>query len=181
MLDIHHSILVVVDIQGNLAQLMHQKDHFFRQAEIMVKGAELFDLPTLWLEQLPDKLGATIPQIAQPLTQQGLTPISKESFSAVQNISFVEQLQLKQRKSIIIIGIEAHICVYQTVIDLISEGYQVTVVSDAISSRTEENKQIAMNKMQRAGAQISTTEMVLFELQRVANGGRFKALLNLIK
>ncbi|KJG02961.1 isochorismatase family protein [Photobacterium angustum] len=181
MLDIHHSILVVIDIQGNLAQLMNKKDHFFRQAEIMVKGAELFDLPTLWLEQLPDKLGATIPQIAYPLTQQGLTPIAKESFSAVQNISFLEQLQLKQRKSIIIIGIEAHICVYQTVIDLIAEGYQVTVISDAISSRTEENKQIAINKMQRAGAQISTTEMVLFELQRVANGDRFKALLNLIK
>lgn len=181
MLDIHHSILVAIDIQGNLAQLMHKKEHFFRHAEIMIKGAELFDLPTLWLEQLPDKLGATIPQIAQPLAHQGLYPIPKETFSAVQNIGFMEQLQLKQRKSIIIIGIEAHICVYQTVIDLIAEGYQVTVVSDAISSRTEENKQIAVNKMQRAGAQISSTEMVLFELQRVANGDRFKALLNLIK
>ncbi|WP_305842924.1 isochorismatase family protein [Photobacterium leiognathi] len=81
----------------------------------------------------------------------------------------------------IIIGIEAHICVYQTVIDLISEGYQVTVVSDAVSSRTEENKIVAINKMQRAGAQISSTEMLLFELQRVASGDRFKALLNLIK
>lgn len=181
MLDIHHSILVAIDIQGNLAQLMHKKEHFFRHAEIMIKGAELFDLPTLWLEQLPDKLGTTIPQIAQPLAHQGLYPIPKETFSAVQNIGFMEQLQLKQRKSIIIIGIEAHICVYQTVIDLIAEGYQVTVVSDAISSRTEENKQIAVNKMQRAGAQISSTEMVLFELQRVANGDRFKALLNLIK
>ncbi|KJF85354.1 isochorismatase family protein [Photobacterium leiognathi] len=181
MLDIHNSVLVVIDVQGNLAHLMHKKDDFFHHAEIMVKGAELFDIPTLWLEQLPDKLGATIPQIATPLQQQGYSPIAKDTFSAFQNISFLEQLQLKQRKSIIIIGIEAHICVYQTVIDLIAEGYQVTVISDAVSSRTEENKIVAINKMQRAGAQISSTEMLLFELQRVASGARFKALLNLIK
>lgn len=181
MLDIHNSLLIVIDIQGNLAHLMHKKNDLFRNAEIMVKGAALYDMPTLWLEQLPDKLGTTIPEIAVLLTEQGFTPIAKETFSACQSPQVMEQLQLKQRKSAIVIGIEAHICVYQTVIDLIAEGYQVTVVSDAISARTEANKHIAINKMQRAGAQISSTEMLLFELQRTASGNRFKALLDLIK
>ncbi len=83
MLDIHNSVLAVIDVQGNLAYLMHKKDDFFHHAKIMVKGAELLDIPTLWLEQLPDKLGETIPQIVIPLQQQGYSPIAKDTLCSV--------------------------------------------------------------------------------------------------
>ncbi|UXI04218.1 hydrolase [Photobacterium sp. TY1-4] len=179
MLNANDTTLVIVDVQGKLAQLMDERDSLFRNLETLVKGAKVLELPIVWVEQLPDKLGPTIPQIADHLQQHA--PIAKNSFSCYKSPEFVSALAATGRKSVIVVGIEAHICVYQTVRELLDAGYHVEVVADAVSSRQANNRQIALNKMQQAGAGLTCTEMVLFELQAIAEGEQFKEILSLIK
>jgi nicotinamidase-related amidase len=179
MLDANNTALVIIDVQGKLAQIMADKSALFSSLETMVKGAAILDLPTLWVEQLPDKLGGTITEISENLPNQ--EPIVKNTFSAYQTAEFVSALEATGCKNVLVVGIEAHICVYQTVMNLLDAGYGVEVITDAVSSRNVQNKTIALNKMQQAGAQLSCTEMVLFELQAVAQGERFKQILKIIK
>ncbi|MGB7996909.1 MAG: isochorismatase family protein, partial [Photobacterium halotolerans] len=121
----------------------------------------------------------TIAQIAEHLTDQA--PIAKNCFSGCQSIDFMDALVSTGCKNVLLVGIEAHICVYQTAMDLLRKGYHVEVISDAVSSRNAANKTVALNRMQQAGASVSCTEMVLFELQGVAEGESFRQILNLIK
>lgn len=179
MLDAANTALVIVDVQGKLAQIMDQKTTLFSNLETIVKGAKILELPIVWVEQIPDKLGATIPQIADHLHDQH--PIAKNCFSCYKSPEFVAALEATGCKNVIVVGIEAHICVYQTVREMLTAGYHVEVISDAVSSRNPLNKQIALNKMQQAGAELSCTEMVLFELQAIAEGERFKQILSIIK
>ncbi len=179
MLDQDQTLLVVVDVQGKLAQSMADREHLFDSLQIAIKGFQLLDIPILWLEQVPDKLGRTIPEVASLLADS--QPIAKTSFGCMANQEFRQALQKTERKQIVLVGIEAHICVYQSAIQLIEESYQVTVLEDAVSSRTLDNCQIGLDRMAQAGAAISCVEMALFELQRVAEGARFKALAALVK
>lgn len=179
MLNAADTALVIIDVQGKLAQIMDQKDTLFSNLETIVKGAKILDLPIVWVEQIPDKLGATIPQISDHLHDH--QPIAKNSFSCYKSADFVTALEATNCKNVIVVGIEAHICVYQTVREMLDAGYHVEVISDAVSSRNPLNKQIALNKMQKAGAELSCTEMVLFELQEIAEGDRFKQILSIIK
>ncbi|WP_299013092.1 hydrolase [uncultured Photobacterium sp.] len=179
MLDAANTALVIIDVQGKLAQIMDQKDTLFRNLETIVKGAKVLELPIVWVEQIPDKLGSTIPQISDQL--QDHQPIAKNSFSCYKSSEFVTALEATGCKNVIVVGIEAHICVYQTVRQMLDAGYHVEVISDAVSSRNALNKEVALNKMQKAGAELSCTEMVLFELQAVAEGDRFKQILSIVK
>ena len=179
MLDAANTALVIIDVQGKLAQIMDQKDTLFSNLETLVKGARILELPIVWAEQLPDKLGATIPQVADHLHDH--QPIAKNAFSCYKSSEFVAALEATGCKNVIVAGIEAHICVYQTVREMVTAGYHVEVITDAVSSRNPLNKQVALNKMQQAGAELSCTEMVLFELQEVAEGERFRPLLSIIK
>ncbi|OAN11505.1 hydrolase [Photobacterium jeanii] len=179
MLDADNTALVIIDVQGKLAQIMDQHQALFEQLETMVKGAQILQLPILWVEQIPDKLGATIPQLQALLTSQA--PIAKNTFSACGNREFLDALEATQCTSILVVGIEAHICVYQTAMDLHRAGHHVEVVTDAVSSRTKANKQLALNKMSLAGIKLTSTEMALFELQKVAQGEQFKQLISIIK
>ncbi|MGF1723486.1 hydrolase [Photobacterium nomapromontoriensis] len=179
MISATNTALVIIDVQGKLAQIMANYGALFQKLETMVKGAKILEMPIIWVEQLPHKLGPTIPQIADQLSH--ITPIAKNSFSCYRDEQFVTALQQTGCKNVVVVGIEAHICVYQTVQQLLDNGYHVEVVSDAISSRELSNKHIALNKMQQAGAAITSTEMVLFELQEVAEGERFKQILTIIK
>ncbi|MCW8329290.1 hydrolase [Photobacterium sp. SDRW27] len=179
MLDAANTALVIVDVQGKLAQIMDEKDALFSNLETIVKGAKILDLPIVWVEQIPEKLGATIPQISDHLHEH--QPIAKNSFSCYKSPEFVAALEATGCKNVIVVGIEAHICVYQTVREMLDGGYHVEVISDAVSSRNPLNKQVALNKLQQAGAELSCTEMVLFELQEIAEGERFKQILNIVK
>lgn len=105
----------------------------------------------------------------------------KETFSGLKDDTIVQAIQSHNRSHWLVVGIEAHICVYQTVADLLAKSYQVHLVTDAISSRTQENKQLAIEKMQNLGAELTSVEMVLFELQQVASGDSFKQLIKLVK
>jgi nicotinamidase-related amidase len=159
---------------------MHQKETLFANLERMIKGAQILDMPTIWTEQVPDKLGETSSEIRN-LLLESTQPIAKVSFSCCGNAPFMDQLKALKRQQILLTGIEAHICVYQTALDLLNLGYEVQVVADAVSSRIAENKQIGLERMKEAGARLTSTEMALFELLRAAEGPQFKAITKLVK
>jgi len=111
MLNIEESVLVIVDVQGKLAYSMFQKEQLFRNLRIIIKGAQLLQILVLWLEQYPEGLGPTIPEVGELL--DGLEPVSKTCFSACGSPEFVDRLRAVKRSQVMIAGIETHICVYQ--------------------------------------------------------------------
>jgi nicotinamidase-related amidase len=178
MLDEKDCCLVVIDVQGKIADLMHEKEQLFKNLRILIQAANILDIPILWYEQKPEALGPTVPQIAELLTEY--TPHPKTSFSCC-NERFYEMFELLDKDHVILCGIESHVCVYQTAADLMSSGYEVDVVADAISSRTAENKHIALERMRDDGANISCVEMTLFELLGSADHPKFREIAHLIK
>ncbi len=179
MLRHYNTALVLIDIQGKLASLMHQREQLYRNLEILIKGAQVLELPILWLEQYPQGLGPTIPEVAGLLKDQ--QPLAKRCFSACGLPEFGQALRASGRRRVLLAGIEAHICVYQTCCDLLDQGYQVEVVADAVSSRTPENKKTGLDRMTQAGAVLTSVEMALFELLRVAGTPQFKEIARLVK
>lgn len=179
MIDIQNCCLVVVDVQGKLAQLMHSKDALFKNIQILIKAAKVLNIPILWCQQCPDALGPTVPEITQLLTNN--EPINKAVFSCCGAEQFNTKLNELARQQILLCGIETHVCIYQTAVDLLRKDFSVDVLADAVSSRTPENKQIAINRMAVEGINISCTEMALFELLRTAEHPQFKQIAKLIK
>src|SRR5699024_1352213 len=151
LLQIDDTALVIVDVQGKLAKIMHESEALLSQLEKMIQGAKVLGLPIIWLEQYPKGLGPTDEQISQHLTDE--SPIGKMVFSAYGSEAFLEQLQATKRKQLLVAGIESHICVYQTVRQLLEADYEVEVVADCISSRTAENSQIGLERMLSYGAE----------------------------
>jgi nicotinamidase-related amidase len=180
MLTINNTALLVIDVQGKLAQLMDQKEELFANLKKIIKGAQVLELPLIWTEQVPKKLGATTPEIAELLVDSA-QPISKASFSCCGVQPFMAALEQLNRRQILVTGIETHICVYQTALDLLAQGYEVHLVVDAVSSRRAENKQIGLDRMNEAGATLTSTEMALFELLRVAEGDKFRQIARIVK
>lgn len=178
-LDRKNTILLIIDVQGKLAQLMHQKTRLFENLVKLVRGVQALDVPIIWIEQVPEKLGATIDEIK--MLMDGLAPIEKNSFSCCRNPAFMKKLESMDRKQILVAGIETHVCVYQTVFDLIDLEYEAHVVADAVSSRTVENKHIGLEKMRGMGAEITSVETLLFELLGDAHGEQFRDISRIIK
>ncbi|MEH6465057.1 MAG: hydrolase [Shewanella psychromarinicola] len=180
MLTAEQSVLMIVDVQGKLAQVMQQSAPLHQKLAILIQGAQLFDIPIIWLEQLPDKLGPTSEELSQLLSQT-TQPIAKKHFSGWHCEEVKQQLNSLKRHNVILAGIETHVCVYQTCQDLLANDYQVHLVADAVSSRGTDNKVLGVQMMLNDGAKLTNVESLLFELQHVAQGDRFKALLKLIK
>ncbi|MFP4439431.1 MAG: hydrolase [Chloroflexaceae bacterium] len=179
MLQVENSALLVIDVQGKLAQMMHEQEQLFGNLQKMVRGAQVLELPIIVTEQNPEGLGPTIPELAQFLPD---TPsISKMSFSCCGNSEFMQAIKALGRRQLLMTGIETHICVYQTTRELLERGYEVEVVTDAVSSRTPANKAIGLQRMQEAGARMTSSEMALYELLQVAEGPQFKEILKLVK
>ena len=171
--------LVLVDIQGKLAQLMHEKERLFQNAEVLVRIFLELDLPILWCQQVPKALGSTIEPIQTLLS--GHTPINKACFSAWGQPDFQTQLLKTDCQQVILCGIESHICLYQTARDLLANGFRVEAVSDAISSRAQENKSIGLQRIAQMGGHITSVEMLLFDLLTTAEHPAFRNLAKLIK
>jgi len=179
MLDIQQCCLTVVDVQGKLAQLMHGREALFKNIQILVRAAKILEIPILWCQQCPGALGPTVPEIAQLLDEN--EPINKSAFSCCGDEQFNTRLKELARNQFLLCGIETHVCIYQTAVDLLGQGFNVNVIADAISSRALENKQIAINRLAAQGAHISCTEMVLFELLKTAEHPQFKQIAKLVK
>lgn len=179
MLKVENTALVVIDVQGKLAKIMHHSGELLRSIENLIKGAQLLNVPIIWLEQYPKGLGPTSDNLKQHLTEN--SPIAKMTFSACKNEEFQTELQKLDRKSMLVCGIEAHICVYQTVQELLRTGHDVEVVADGISSRSLANKEIGLAKMTSLGAKVTSVEMALFELLETAEHPKFKEISKIIK
>ena len=179
MLTPERTVLVIVDVQEKLAYLMYEKEMLFENLQRIIKGAQVLGIPILWNEQNPEGLGPTITEISHLLN--GIQPISKLSFSCCGNERFMQQLKALNRQHVLLAGIEAHVCIYQTSADLLSLGYEVHVIADAISSRTAINKHIGLEKVRDLGASLTTVETALFELLKVAEGVKFKEILKIVR
>jgi nicotinamidase-related amidase len=173
LLDRSRSLLLVIDLQERLMPAIDQADEVLANAERLVSGAELLGVPVVITEQYPRGLGPTVPSLAG----RGKV-IEKMSFSAWGAPDFAESLN---RGQIVVIGTEAHICVCQTVLDLLSHGYRVSVVADAVGSRRPHSRTTALERLARHGADVVTTEMALFEWTGTAADANFKQISALIK
>jgi len=173
------SLLLIVDVQGKLARIMDDSDTMIRQQQILIAGCRLLGLPVVWAEQLPDKLGATVPELTDKLS--GLTPLSKSSFGCCGDTQLMAAIQATGRRQVLLAGIEAHVCVWQTAAALLREDYSVHLICDAVSSRSPFNREIAFRRMAQAGVCLSNVEMVLFELMQGAEHPRFRDVARLLK
>ncbi|MBC7238900.1 MAG: hydrolase [Chloroflexi bacterium] len=179
MLEVGDTVFVLVDVQGRLAQTMVNRERLFDNLQRLVKGLRVLGVPILWLEQNPRGLGPTIPELAALLPD--VQPIPKVSFSCCRCEAFMKALRTTGRRQVLLAGIEAHVCIYQTAVDLLTQGYHVEVVADAVSSRTAENREIALMRLRDAGIPLTSVEMALFELLKVAQGPAFKEILAIVK
>lgn len=179
MIRIENTALVVVDVQGKLAQSMDDRATLFGNLQRMVKGAQALEIPVILAEQTPEKLGSTIAEVAELLP--GIEPVSKTSFSCMASPRFVENLSSLNRNQVLVVGMEAHVCVYQTAIDLLQHGYEVEVVEDAIGSRAASNKRLAVRKMLARGVGLTSVEMALFELMGNSEHPAFRKIQAIIR
>jgi nicotinamidase-related amidase len=179
MLQIENTCLVIVDVQGKLATLMFNHEMLFKNIQILIKACKLMSIPILWCQQSPKALGTTVLEIANLLTDN--QPINKQSFSCCGCDEFNAKLNKLNKNQVLLCGIEAHVCVYQTAIDLKNSGKEVNLITDAVSSRTEANKKLAIKRLRTEGAKLSSTEMAIFELMKTADYPLFKQIAMLVK
>ncbi|RPD62021.1 Isochorismatase hydrolase [Lentinus tigrinus ALCF2SS1-7] len=175
------TVLFVCDIQTRFRTFVHGFDHVVATGTKMFKLAKVLDLPVIVTEQNPRALGSTVPELnTAPLGDLFLGAYEKTVFSmAIPPV--IEQLKKHDFKSVILFGIESHVCVLQSALDLLEQGYDVHVLADGVSSTRKEEVPIAIERMRRAGAQITTSESAAFELQVDANKPNFKFFSRIIK
>lgn len=172
-------LFLIIDIQEKLLNAVFNKELLERKAEILAKASSLLKLPVIVTEQYPQGLGTTIAGLKENLFHANF--YEKQAFNALENEDLLTELNLYNKQQIVIFGIETHICVYQTVMSLLSKGFEITVIKDACGSRAKEEYEVALNTMQLSGVKIKTTEMLLFELLKSAKHPKFKEIQNLIK
>jgi nicotinamidase-related amidase len=170
--------LVVIDFQEKLVRPMPNRESATKNAGILMAAANQFALPILVTEQYPQGLGPTIAELNPYMHNE--VRLEKKTFSACQG-EFNEQVAASGRKTILIFGIEAHVCVLQTVRDLLEQGYAVQVAQDALCSRSKHNFKVGVRMMADMGAEITTTEIAVFDLLQKSGTPEFKVLSPLIK
>ena len=179
MLRVNETTLLLIDAQEKLFRVIPDNDILLTNLQKLIRGCEILEIPVIVTEQNPAGLGTTIADLSGLLSDA--PRITKFTFSCCAESSFMEQLAATGRKQILICGIESHICVYQTTVDLLLHGYEPNVVTDCVASRTRENKTLALNRLNAEGVKMTGVEMALFELLRTAEAEQFKAISSLIK
>lgn len=177
-----NAVLVIIDVQEKLMPVIDRADDVIRNIERLIRGCHILGIPTVVTEQYVKGLGKTVEPVRRALEETGgYSPIEKWHFSAYACEAFSGWLKSLGRKQILIAGVEAHVCVYQTVEDLLAKPVAVHVIADAVSSRTAQNREIALRRMTADGAKLSSTEMALFELAGSAGTDEFRAISRLVK
>jgi nicotinamidase-related amidase len=179
LLDKSEAVLVIVDIQERLAAVMADRQRVVDNCLHLIEISKLLNIPVLLNEQYPKGLGPTVKEIREAL--EPYEPLDKMTFSCCRGGSFLSALAASSRKKVILAGMETHVCVLQTVIDLLKAGYPVHLVGDATCSRTPDNSSAGAEFMRDAGAVITCTETVLFQLLEKAGTDEFKAISKRIK
>lgn len=178
MLQKENAVLVFIDVQGKLAELVHEHETLFDRLRRLLAGMKALELPVIVTEQLPDKLGPTREEFAELISGPIIT---KSAFSCCGEPTFFQTLEKMNRRQVILCGIETHICVYQTAMDLLAKDFEVTVVTDGVASRDPANKELALRRLEAEGAKLSGLEMLLYELLGDAKAPEFKSILNIVK
>jgi nicotinamidase-related amidase len=181
-LDRRQALLAVIDVQEKLMNVIDGAAELRKNLERLIRGAAILGVPAVLTEQYPQGIGPTVDSVREAFEQSSrYEPIQKMCFSSWGCNDFADRIRASGRHQIIIAGIEAHVCVYQTVLDLLAEKYDVHVVADAVSSRTARNREIALARMASEGARLTSTEMALFELTVNAGSDEFRAISKLVK
>lgn len=178
MLKRENAILVFIDVQGKLSELVDDSEALFENLRRLLAGMQAMDIPVIVTEQIPEKLGPTRDEFHEFITEP---PIAKSSFGCCGEPEFFQALEKTGRKQVILCGIETHVCVYQTALQLQETGHKAYVVADAVSSRDPANKTLALRRLEHEGVRLTGTESVLFELLGDAKDPAFKSILKIVK
>ncbi len=179
--DADRAMVLVIDLQDKLLPFIEDHDEIITAAQQLLRGADLFGVPVLATEQNPAGVGSTTQSLAELLRSAGAPIIEKATMSCCGSEPFRDALRGIDRPQTLVCGIEAHVCVQQTVLDLLTMDYQVYVCADAVGSRRGLDLDLALSRMQQAGAVITTAEALLFELVETYESPKFKQLLELVK
>jgi nicotinamidase-related amidase len=172
------TVFILVDVQDKFVPIINDVDKLISNSNILIKASEILKIPLIVTEQYPKGLGHTSEKINLPKKKH---LIEKISFSCFESEGFVKKIKELKVDSIVLFGVEAHVCVLKTALDALKNNFDVYVVVDAISSRTFDNKSIAIERMRQSGVFIVSTEMVLFQLLDKAGTEEFKSISNLVK
>lgn len=170
---------VMIDIQEKLYPVMYNKEALLDRLVILVKGLKLLKIPVVAAQQYTKGLGETIEPLRSLFSD--FTIVEKTCFSCCDEPVLMDEITALDKKSIIVAGIESHVCVLQTVTDLLEKGYTPVVIADCISSRNPYDKEIAVERMRSEGAVITTCESILFELCRTSGAEEFRSISKLVK
>lgn len=174
-----NTLLLMIDYQTRLMPSIHRNSEIEQAARILLEGCRLLDVPVFVTQQYTKGLGPTVPLLAELL--DGTVCFEKMSFSCMKDELFQREIEKTGKTKIIVAGVESHICVQQTVLDLLAAGYDVYLVADAVSSRKEQDHQFALANMRQNGAQITTVEAILFHLLVRADHPVRKSISSLVK
>ncbi|MFT5233468.1 MAG: isochorismate hydrolase [Candidatus Krumholzibacteriia bacterium] len=172
-------VLVVVDIQEKFRDMIHGMDQVIGNSERMIQFCQQMDIPFIVTEQYPRGLGATVSEIRNICSP--LNPVEKVEFSCAANAEFNKQISDLGRDQMVLCGIETHVCIYQTAHDLLRQGKQVALVTDAVSSLSAANRETGLRRLSELGVQSMATQMVMFEVLGKAGTPEFKLVSHLLK
>lgn len=174
-----NTALLVVDIQEKIVPVMNESQKFITNTLKLIKGCKVLGLPIFLTEQYPKGLGGTINEIKSELVD--ITPIQKMSFSCAGSVELMAKLKKSEIKNIILAGIESHVCISQTALDLSVNGFNIVVAADAVSSRRKFDYEIALSRMARNNIDVTLTESILFEMLNVCGTEEFKQISKIVK
>lgn len=174
------AILTLIDMQTRMMPAIHHAPAVIAAARQMLKAAAILGLPVLYTEQNPRGIGPTIPELMNHLPPAA-APIVKSTCSCCSDSAFRDRLKAANRPHVILVGVEAHVCIQQTVLELLQTGFIPFVLNDAVGSRRPHDRDTALSRMARAGAIITSTESMIFELVRRCDVPLFKPLLEIVK
>lgn len=182
-LDPQSTILLIVDVQERLAAAMPPEtlERVVTNTTILLDGAKALGVRVLVSEQYPKGLGPTLPALAERLTSSGVTPMAKTTFDACSDLAIARALSDLDPRVVVVAGMESHVCVFQTARELVKRGYATHVVGDAVASRREDNRLLGLSLCERAGAVVTGTETVLFDLLGKAGTEAFKTVSKLVR